>query len=84
MLEFGADLLLFDVMMPGMDGPTTLEELHKLSETSESPAVFMTANAQAHEGEELEAQETFDVVIKPFDPIGLPEQIRENWKSRHD
>ena len=42
-----ADLLLLDVMMPGMDGPSTLKALRELSATAQTPVIFMTAKVQA-------------------------------------
>lgn len=44
--EFQPQLMILDVMMPGMDGPTTLSELRRLPVTAETPAVFMTAKVQ--------------------------------------
>ncbi|HAL38061.1 MAG TPA: hypothetical protein DCP03_08045, partial [Polaromonas sp.] len=38
-----ADLLLLDVMMPGMDGPNTLKALRALPATAQTPVIFMTA-----------------------------------------
>jgi len=43
------DVILLDVMMPGMDGPTTLERLRREPRTAAIPVVFMTAKAQRHE-----------------------------------
>ena len=50
--EFEPDLLLLDVMMPDMDGPTTLGELRKLPGFGSTPTIFMTAKVQAHEIED--------------------------------
>src|SRR3954452_11452934 len=47
--ELAPDLVLLDVMMPGMDGPATLEALRRLPGGSTTPVVFMTARVQAHE-----------------------------------
>ena len=44
-----ADLLLLDVMMPGMDGPSTLKALRELPATANTPVIFMTAKVQAAE-----------------------------------
>jgi two-component system OmpR family response regulator len=41
--DFEPDLLLLDVMMPGMDGPQTLAELRKIPELEGVPAIFLTA-----------------------------------------
>lgn len=46
---FGPDLILLDVMMPGMDGPETFARLHAMKGMGQIPVVFMTAKAQTHE-----------------------------------
>ena len=77
---FRPDLLLLDVMMPGMDGPMTLEALRKLPECADIPAVFMTAKAQPHEIEKFRSLGAIDVVTKPFDPQELCGQIDALWR----
>ncbi len=79
--DFGPDLLLLDVMMPGMDGPTTLSALRKLPELSETPAIFMTAKVQPEEVIALKKAGVLDVITKPFDPMGLADQIRAIWRA---
>lgn len=76
------DLLLFDVMMPKMDGPTTLREIRKIASCSTIPAIFMTAKIQTYELEEYKTLGAIDVISKPFDPITLGETIKKIW-SRH-
>lgn len=79
---FTPDLLLLDVMMPGMDGPTTLQHLREITTTQDTPAIFMTAKAQAHEIAELQQHESaIGVITKPFDPMNLATQIRDLWDS---
>lgn len=78
---FKPDLVLLDVMMPVMDGPTTLKKLRDLPEMREVPVIFLTAKVQPREIEELKAMGAVDVIAKPFDPMGLGEQIREIWGS---
>ncbi len=41
--------MLVDVMMPGMDGPTTVTTLRKMEEFAATPVVFITAKVQPHE-----------------------------------
>src|SRR5256885_8242586 len=43
------DLVLMDVMMPGMDGPSTLQALRANPDTAGFPIIFMTAKVQSHE-----------------------------------
>ena len=77
--NFNPDLLLLDVMMPGMDGPTTLKELRKIPQLANTPVMFMTAKVQPQEVEFLKSLNVADVIAKPFDPMGLANNIRESW-----
>ena len=70
------DLILLDVMMPGMDGPTTLARLQEAPETQHIPVVFMTAKVQKHEVEQYMQLGARGVISKPFDPMNLPNEIR--------
>jgi two-component system, OmpR family, response regulator len=69
------DVILLDVMMPGMDGPTTLQELRRAPSTASIPVIFMTAKAQAHEIERYLALGALGVITKPFDPMTLAEEV---------
>lgn len=71
------DLILLDVMMPGIDGPGTLRRLKENPESAHIPVVFLTAKAQQMELEELKSMGAAGVLTKPFDPMKLPEQVRE-------
>jgi CheY-like chemotaxis protein len=77
--NFAPDLLLLDVMMPGLTGPETLARLRELNITADTPAIFLTAKAQTHEVEKLKQNEGADVVAKPFDIMALPETIHGAW-----
>lgn len=81
--DFAPDLILLDVMMPGMDGPTTLEALRKHPALAEIPVVFMTAKVQPSEVQEFKALGAVDVIAKPFDPMGLADNIRTIWNNHH-
>ncbi|GAB6038607.1 response regulator [Fundidesulfovibrio butyratiphilus] len=79
--RFKPDLVLLDVMMPGQDGPTTLAALRKLPGGASIPVVFMTAKVMPNEVEELMNLGVLGVVPKPFDPMALPDKIRELWNK---
>lgn len=77
--EFHPDLLLLDVMMPEMDGPTTLKKLRENSKIKNVPAIFMTAKIQPNEIIQYQEMGVVDVITKPFDPMKLAENIRSTW-----
>lgn len=79
---FEPDLVILDVMMPGMDGPATMEALRKLPVTADVPMIFMTAKVQSHEVERYRAMGAADVIAKPFDPITLADQVRAIWEQQ--
>ena len=79
---FTPQLILLDVMMPGMDGPATLAALRALPSLYAVPAIFMTAKVQAGEVAALRARGVLDVIAKPFDPMALADDIRNIWKRR--
>ena len=81
--SFAPQLVLLDVMMPGMDGPQTLAELRKLPVMKDVPVVFMTAKAQTQEVTAYRALGAAGVIIKPFDPMTLSEQIRAIWEQHN-
>ncbi len=68
------DLILLDVMMPGMDGPAVLAALRAAPATAAIPVVFITARTQAQEVAALQALGAVGVIPKPFDPMTLAEQ----------
>lgn len=73
--DLAPDLVLLDVMMPGMDGPTTLGRLREMPHLSDTPVIFMTAKVQPTEVQALLALGAIGVIAKPFDPMRLGEQI---------
>lgn len=70
------NIILLDVMMPVMDGPTTLARLHENPDTSKIPVVFMTARAQTREIDSFRSLGAVGVIVKPFDPIALAPSMR--------
>lgn len=80
---FAPDLILLDVMMPGMDGPTTLHGLRADPATAAIPVIFLTAKVQPAEVAQFQALGALDVIAKPFDPMRLAAQVRQIWESEH-
>jgi DNA-binding response OmpR family regulator len=71
------DVILLDVMMPGIDGWQVFDELRKDESTAEIPIVFLTARAELRDqarGLELGG---VDYVTKPFNPLHLAPLIEE-------
>lgn len=80
-LSGSPDLVVLDVMMPGMTGPEALKELRRLPGGAGIPVIFMTAKVQPGEVEQLKALGAAGVIPKPFDPMTLASQIRALWEA---
>lgn len=78
------DMILLDVMMPGMDGPTALSHIKQDTEIAHIPVIFMTARVRPSEIDEYIAQGAVGVISKPFDPMQLAQQVEAFWNSLHD
>ncbi|TNE46435.1 MAG: response regulator [Deltaproteobacteria bacterium] len=76
---FQPDLILLDVMMPLMDGPTTAMALMNIPELARVPVVFVTAKAQPHEKKAYLEMGVKAVIPKPFDPLALAQQVQTIW-----
>ncbi|MCK9386982.1 MAG: response regulator [Sulfuritalea sp.] len=81
--DFKPQLILLDVMMPGMDGPTTLAKLREIPGFAATPIVFMTAKVQPSEVAGYKASGAVDVIPKPFDPMTLSSQVQTIWEHCH-
>jgi DNA-binding response OmpR family regulator len=73
--DFAADLLLLDMMMPGMNGDSLLSELRTLPQYEDTPVIFMTARANSDEVAELKQAGGIAVITKPFEPLTLAGEI---------
>lgn len=71
------DVILLDVMMPGMDGPTTLLKLREDEQLKHIPVILMTAKVQPQEVEQYTRLGASGVISKPFDPLTLPSEIKK-------
>jgi len=80
-LQFLPDLILLDVMMPNVDGPTALGQLRQVPELISIPVIFITAKVMKEEVAEFRELGAVDIIEKPFDPQSLTEKINEIWES---
>ena len=70
------DVIVLDVMMPGMDGPATLAALRIDPRTAHIPVIFVTARLQASDVGHYLSLGVAGVIPKPFDPMELGRQIQ--------
>jgi CheY-like chemotaxis protein len=75
------DLVLLDVMMPGMDGPSVLCRMKAEREPPHCPVIFVTAKALPREIAQLCELGAAGVIAKPFDPMELGMQVLRMWES---
>jgi len=79
MAEAAPQLVILDMMMPKMSGVEVLKALRQRDQFKQTPIVMMTAKAQSHEVDDYIASGAQAVIIKPFDPVSLSDQVREIW-----
>jgi two-component system, OmpR family, response regulator len=77
--EFRPDLVLMDVMMPGLDGPSTFKRLRESVLLADIPVVFMTAKVLPAEISQLLQLGAIGVIVKPFDPLKLYSELLALW-----
>jgi len=70
------DVILLDLMMPTMDGVATLAALRAQPITTKTPVIFLTAKAVGDESERMTALGAAGVLVKPFDPRTLADNVR--------
>ncbi|HEX2496164.1 MAG TPA: response regulator [Gaiellaceae bacterium] len=71
------DVILLDVMMPGMDGWQVAEQLIDDEVTSHIPLIFLTARAELRDRAKGLELGGIDYITKPFNPVGLAKVIEE-------
>lgn len=79
---FAPDLILLDIMLPEMDGPSTLVALREMPALRETPVVFLTARILSSDLEQYKPLGALAVIGKPFDPLTLAAQIERLWQAR--
>ena len=75
--------ILMDVMMPGMDGPTTFRRMQENPEIAQIPVLLLTAKVQGVDRRRFAGLGVAGVLFKPFDPLTLASEISEalGWKD---
>jgi len=74
-IQHQPDAILLDVMMPGMDGPSTFRELRKNPATARIPVILLTAKVQSSDQRRFADLGVEAILFKPFDPLTLSNQI---------
>lgn len=80
--EVAPQLLLLDVMMPGMTGPELSGRIRSMDKHRDIPVIFMTAKAEDSLSKELLENGALGVITKPFDPMTLGSEIRSIWNRQ--
>lgn len=80
--EIMPDLIILDMMMPVMDGLTTLKLLRENETIKHIPVIFMTAKAQSNEMKRYIDSGAIGAISKPFDPLKLVNEIEDIWENQ--
>ena len=84
--DLDPDLILLDLRMPGMDGPSTIEALRVEEQASakvDVPIIFITGVNALEMQEDYSRLGVIGVIHKPFNPSEFGEQVKELWNNRH-
>jgi two-component system OmpR family response regulator len=76
------ELVLMDVMMPGLDGPSTFARMRESALLANIPVIFMTAKVLPLEVAQLLQLGAIGVIVKPFDPLKLYEELCALWTDK--
>lgn len=71
------DVILLDVMMPGMDGIATFKRLQLNTATKNISVILLTAKVQSIDKQKFATLEVAGIIAKPFDPMQLTNQVEE-------
>jgi two-component system OmpR family response regulator len=79
--EIRPDLILMDVMMPGLDGPTTFKRIRSSPVIADIPVIFLTAKVLPTELAHFLQLGAIGVIGKPFDPLKLADELFALWTA---
>ena len=80
---FRPELILLDVMLPFLDGPSILKTLRRTPQFAATQVIFMTARVQPEDLAEYRQLGCIDVIMKPFDPMTLAARIQDLWDQHY-
>ncbi|ERP92519.1 hypothetical protein Q669_31960 [Labrenzia sp. C1B10] len=72
-------LILLDVMLPVMDGPTILKKLRDEPKTRDLPVIFMTAKVRMNDFKVYDSLGVLGTIGKPFDPVTMVQTVEQLW-----
>jgi CheY-like chemotaxis protein len=77
------DAILMDVMMPGVDGPTTFRNMQQDPRIAHIPVLLLTAKVQGVDQRRFAGLGLAGILFKPFDPLTLAQQISDalDWQD---
>lgn len=73
--EHRPDIILLDLMMPGMDGLTVFAHLQEDPATRDIPVILVTAKSQVGGRQVWDDLAIAGVIAKPFDPMTLATEV---------
>lgn len=76
------DLILLDIMMPGIDGYDVCKHLKENKETSHIPIIFLTALTNAREEEKGLNLGAVDYITKPFNPTLVKARVKNQLELK--
>jgi CheY-like chemotaxis protein len=80
--ELRPDLILMDVMMPRLDGPSTFRRMRENAMLAAIPVIFLTAKVLPSEIAHFFQLGAIGVIGKPFDPAKLCDDVLTLWNNR--
>lgn len=78
-VDYAPQILLLDVMLPGLSGPEALPEFRRLTEPLGTRIIFLTAKASERARQEFIALGADEVMFKPFEPMSLADELAALW-----
>lgn len=75
------DVILLDIMLPGMDGYEICRRLKAMEDTKSIPIIFFTALGAVDLAEKVAAAGGADYIVKPFEPNEIIERIERITRS---
>lgn len=76
------DVILLDLVMPGMDGYEACRRLKEMPEAKDIPVILFTASYATGVEEKAKELDAFDYIVKPFEPEELLEKIRRALRKK--